>query len=265
MQKKRALSLIESLVVIALIMMLPLVVLPALYAAKANSKKVLCTVNLSGIAQALHAYTSDYDGRTHNAPNNSLWEDPDTGIAYGPGAGRAYWGVAYFPYLGTRNCFHCPSAKYVDLWYLPWEVNAGKTFEELAPIFAHSHYGLNGYVSDNNIAKFASPHTVILAQDHVETLLDSINSDMFCFGPGQSINLLQWRGYSLQYPEFYPNSVAECFRHNRSSYETYDPEKVGKGLSNTVWLDGHVSAIAETKGEDVPAAWYTGQEDGSAP
>ena len=247
MQRKCALSLIESLAVIALIMMLLLVVLPALYAARVNSKKVLCMANLSGIARAFHGYTSDYDGRTHNAPNGSLWED------------NAYWGVAYFPYLGTRNYFHCPSAKYVDMWYLPWEVNAGKTFEELAPIFAHSHYGLNGYVSNNNIAKFASPHTVILAQDHVETLLDSINSDMFCIGPGQSINLTQWRGYSLQYPELYPNSVAECFRHNRLSYETYDPVKVGKGLSNTVWLDGHVSAIAETKGEDVPAEWYTGQ------
>lgn len=259
MQKKCALSLIESLVVIALIMMLLLVVLPALCAARVNSKKVLCMANLSGIARAFHAYTSDHDGRAHYAPNSSFWEDPATGRVFGPDEPRAYWGIAYFPYLGTRNYFHCPSAKYVDMWYLPWEVNAGKTFEELAPIFAHSHYGLNGYVSNNNIAEFASPDTVILAQDHVETKLDSVNSDMFCFGPGQSINLSQWRGISINYPELYPNSVAECFRHNRLSYETYDPVKVGKGLSNTVWLDGHVSAIAETKGEDVPAEWYTGQ------
>ena len=49
-------GLLFVVVVIALIMMLPLVVLPALCAARVNSKKVLCTVNLSGIAQALHAW-----------------------------------------------------------------------------------------------------------------------------------------------------------------------------------------------------------------
>jgi hypothetical protein len=31
----------------------------------------------------------------------------------------------------------------------------------------------------------------------------------------------------------------------------------------TCWLDGHVSGIKETTGEDVPRYWYTGVRDGS--
>jgi prepilin-type processing-associated H-X9-DG protein len=39
--------------------------------------------------------------------------------------------------------------------------------------------------------------------------------------------------------------VGECFRHSRTS--------------NTCWLDGHVSGIRESTGEDVPTYWYDGQ------
>jgi prepilin-type processing-associated H-X9-DG protein len=42
----------------------------------------------------------------------------------------------------------------------------------------------------------------------------------------------------------FPEAVQECFRH--------------MGWSNTCWLDGHVSGIKETTGEDVPRYWYTG-------
>ena len=261
MQKKYTLSLIESLAVISLIVILLLVVLPALYASKANSQKALCMANLSGIGKAFHAYTSDYDGQIHDAPNMGLWEDPDTGIELEPDHGLAYWGVAYSPYLGTKNYFHCPSAKYVDMWYLPAEPFHGRPFEELSPIFAHSHYGLNGYVGGRKIAQFASPDTVIFAQDHAESKLDSFSSDMLCAAPGSSVNLTQWRGITTGNPELYPNSVAECFRHNRSSYGAYDNEKIRKGFCNTVWMDGHVSSIAETWGKDVPTEWYTGEQN----
>ncbi|MHC4230164.1 MAG: hypothetical protein ACYSW0_22230 [Planctomycetota bacterium] len=66
---------------------------------------------------------------------------------------------------------------------------------------------------------------------------------MFCIGPSVNINLTQWRnGGTLG---DFPEAVQECFRH--------------RGASITVWLDGHVTEIEETTGEDVPTRWYTGE------
>jgi prepilin-type processing-associated H-X9-DG protein len=157
------------------------------------------------------------------------------------------------------------------VWYLPWERNVGRPFKELAEWFDYCHFALNGYtcfppddwqlanwgtISYRKITEFKNPSTVIFAQDHVEQKMDGIGSDMFCASPGSNRNLTQWRGYSAQYPDLYPNSIAECFRHNRSRYEDYDPNKLFKGVSNTLWLDGHVDTIKETFGQDVPVSWY---------
>jgi prepilin-type processing-associated H-X9-DG protein len=70
---------------------------------------------------------------------------------------------------------------------------------------------------------------------------------MFCIGPGQSINIPQWRpGSSLVDTHWRGHdTVRECFRHSKRS--------------NTCWLDGHVSPIKESTGEDVPVYWYTGE------
>jgi len=42
----------------------------------------------------------------------------------------------------------------------------------------------------------------------------------------------------------FPEAVKECFRH--------------MGVSNTCWLDGHVSGIKDAMGEDVPQCCCTG-------
>jgi prepilin-type processing-associated H-X9-DG protein len=86
---------------------------------------------------------------------------------------------------------------------------------------------------------------MIAFQDHVEQLIDD-NGDTFHIPAGERINLTQWR---LGFRELeFPFAVQECFRH--------------LGWSNTCWLDGHVSGIKETTGEDVPAYWYTGVRNG---
>jgi len=91
---------------------------------------------------------------------------------------------------------------------------------------------------------------VIVFQDHIEQKLDGASSDMLCIGPGVGVNLRQWRPRSQGGEGFVDtywrdhDTVKECFRHT--------------GLSNLCWLDGHVSGIKETTGEDVPVSWYTG-------
>ncbi len=108
--------------------------------------------------------------------------------------------------------------------------------------FKYCSYGINTYITNKNIrAEFKRHSEVIAFQDHIEQKLDD-NGDMFHIPPGDSINLTQWR-LGWRRTEF-PQAVQECFRH--------------RSTSMTVWLDGHVTEIKETTGEDIPAKWYTG-------
>jgi prepilin-type processing-associated H-X9-DG protein len=156
---------------------------------------------------------------------------------YGPNEDYAYWGIAYEPYAKNKKIFHCPSHRRVDDWP---EWGWGEPFQEY---FWYCSFGLNGYITHKRVDHdFKNPAEVIVFQDHIEQKLDD-NGDMFYIPSNESINLTQWRnGGTLG---DFPDAVQECFRH--------------MGASMTVWLDGHVSAIEETTGEDVPAYWYTGQ------
>jgi len=114
--------------------------------------------------------------------------------------------------------------------------------------FRYCSYGLNGEIANKTINTYFKRHNeVIVFQDHIEQKLDGISEDMFCIGPGQSINLPQWRpGSSLVSGNWQGfDTIRECFRHSK--------------VSNTCWLDGHVSGIKESTGEDVPTYWYDGK------
>jgi len=244
MKKLNAFTLIELLVVIAIIALLLAILMPALRAVKDQARKTVCNVHIGGLGLALRMYVDDHDGKTHNSPNNGLWdnahENPSVVRKYGPNESMAYWGIAYFPYAENKKIFACPSVERVDdwpEWGAPWGLPSQH-------YFAYCSYGLNDYITDEKIDLEFKRHSEVIAfQDHIEQKMDSINSDMFCIGPNVSINLTQWR-YSPR-DVWFPNAVQECFRH--------------RGVSMTCWLDGHVSEIAETTGEDVPCRWYTGK------
>lgn len=243
MQKRKAFTLIELLVVIAIIALLLSILMPALRAAKDQAKKTVCTGHIKGLVLAVRMYVDDYDGKTHNSPNYGLWDNawqnPQVINEYGPNDNMAYWGVAYKPYARNKAIFRCPSTKRVDDWPEngpPWGLPAQKYFK-------YCSYGLNNYITDKKIDLEFKHHSEVIAfQDHIEQLLDD-NGDMFHIRPGETINLTQWRnGGTLGN---FPEAVQECFRHH--------------GVSMTSWLDGHVTEIKETTGEDVQRKWYTSQ------
>jgi prepilin-type N-terminal cleavage/methylation domain-containing protein/prepilin-type processing-associated H-X9-DG protein len=256
MIKKKAFTLIELLVVIAMIALLLSIMMPALRAAKEQAKKTVCTGHIKGLVLAVRMYADDYDGKTHNSPNYGLWDNawqnPQVVKEYGPNDDMAYWGVAYKPYAKNKKIFRCPSTKRVDDWPEqgpPWGISAQRFFK-------YCSYGLNSYIRNKKIDfEFKHQSEVIAFQDHIEQLLDD-NGDMFYIRPGDRINLPQWRPSSQGGTGFvdsywsgdqWHDTIQECFRH--------------RGVSMTSWLDGHVTEIKETTGEDVQRKWYTGQSN----
>ncbi|UCG55798.1 MAG: prepilin-type N-terminal cleavage/methylation domain-containing protein [Phycisphaerales bacterium] len=243
MRGQRGFTLIELLVVIAIIALLLAILMPSLRAARDQAKKTTCTAHVKGLVLALRMYTDDYDGKTHDSPNNGLWdnawEDPPVVKPYPLDHDLAYWGIAYFPYAKNKKIFSCPSADRVDYWpENGWP-------ESMLTHFKYCSYGLNGFVQDRKIhSEFKRHSELIVFQDHLEQRLDN-NGDMFHIKPGESISLTQWRYGGTN--GLFPEGLQECFRH--------------RGASVTAWLDGHVTEIEDTTGETVSWKWYTGVLD----
>ena len=250
---KQGFTLIELLVVIAIIALLLAVVMPALRKAKELAKQITGAAHQRGFGLAFLAYIEDYDGKTHFGPNYGRWyaQDSDgdmkTSVMLDADDSYAYWGIAYYPYAQDMDVFHCPNARRVDDWYV----------ESAQDQYGWAHFGLNVFVANRIVANIKLHGEMIVMQDHVESKLDN-NGDMFHIRPGDAVNLPQWR---FELRGDYPEAIPECFRHSRSSWSVSPippHEPIGPGKSNTLWLDGHVSVIGQTTGEDIPIRWYTG-------
>ncbi len=257
-KNERAFTLIELLVVIATIAVLLGILMPALGKARQAAQRITCAAHQRGFGLAFQAYLQDNDYWSHWGPNRGFWYTPNP---RNPEAAAtmndkdelfAYWGIAYYPYAQNMDLFHCPSSRF--------QLQTWNSVED-AEIYRWAHFGLNGFAANRNLAKIKSPGEMIVIQDHFEQKLDN-NGDMLHIRPGDPWNLPQWRNHDK-----FPDALLEIFRHSRTSWTVraeapWDPQ--GTGFSNTLWLDGHVSAIQQTRGEDVPARWYTGdRRDGS--
>ena len=241
-------TLIELLVVIAIIALLLSIVMPALRGARQIAKRIQCSSNKKQIGLAFHLYVQDNAGISHWSPNYGNWYLPESEEMLSADHHYAYWGIAYYPYLEIRNAFNCPSARRVSDHYQP---------ELQEDYFFSSHYGLNSFVANRIITSIRNPSEVLMSQDHAEHLLDN-DGDMIAIRPQDDINLVQWRTGDV-YQEW-PEGVSEVWRHNRRTFAQateYPHEPIGSGYSNVLWLDGHVSPVRQTTGEDVPMRWIT--------
>ena len=255
MIRKKGFTLIELLVVIAIIALLLSIIMPSLRAAKQHAERLTCASRQRSIGMAFLNYAQENNNRSHWGPNYGQWYISGiSGEMLSPNDNtRAYWGIAYYRYLETKEVFNCPSARRVSDWYQP----------ELQYLYQWSHYGLNGFVANRIVSNIRMPSEVIVAHDHIEQFFEN-NGDTLAIRPGETVNLTQWR---FDYRQHYPEGVSEVWRHNRRTFsleqETpHDP--AGSGYSNVIWLDGHVSTLQQSRGEDVPMRWITaGLGDGS--
>lgn len=93
---RRAFTLIEILVVIAIVMILSAILLPVFNGARESARIATCSNNLKQIGLAINQYVQDSGGFYPNSPS----------------IGNCGWASSIYPYLKSEELLQCPSLEY---------------------------------------------------------------------------------------------------------------------------------------------------------
>ncbi|MFH1717310.1 MAG: type II secretion system protein [Planctomycetota bacterium] len=256
-KRTKGFTLIELLVVIAIIAVLLSILMPAMRKIKEVAREVVCKSHLRQVGLAVSMYLDDFQRKIPDtqSSNGFLWFESNGTTYRNPGSGGGtYWGTFYRDYIKDQTkIFGCPSFQSTAGTQLIYNYSGTKNSDSDF-VIQNAAYGLNHHerARGRNTETIYRAAEFIYCLDHAEPRPDGGTSD--CLhnnnNPG-SMNLTSYRqGGSRSY------SYRQIFRHN---VRRSDPYLTG-GRTNTLWLDGHVTAIEETTGDDVPLSWYTGDK-----
>ena len=229
--KKSPFTLIELLIVVAIIAILASILLPSLSKAREKALQAVCASNLSQIGNAVSVCQKGSGGRFHPSQNHQHWVNESTLVTLSSTDSDSYWGVGYADYsvddaYEMRSLFKCPKSVEVDPW-VDFEING-----------QYATYGFNGVMkwgapalfktTDYNgapgkfISEVTNPSGTLMSQDAYESMMD---------GADTNVDMSQWSD-------------------KRSEYERHLQQ------TNVLWVDGHVTykkswdwAIADYYGE----------------
>jgi prepilin-type N-terminal cleavage/methylation domain-containing protein len=171
---RRAFTLIELIVVIAIVALLAAVLLPALAAAKERGRRAACLSNLRQIGIAIELYAPDYSGRIPYGPIASAFTSPfdlypSTGaptslLSLGSGAPVALGLMLNLGLAGQPKVLFCPSSDQ--------RVDADA---QLANVGVSQAQGSFFYRHAGNTQLFDSPTNNLATPDHLQ--LDNLGNN----------------------------------------------------------------------------------------
>jgi len=179
---KRAFTLIELLIVIAIISILSAILFPVFAKARSSARRTACLSNVKQIGTAIGMYTSDYDGAFPNTGDPYLWVGK-----------RFRWPI--MPYLGVAKVSASESSgdKFKsangasNLLICPEDV-AANSFD-----YTSYAYSTAFYESDESLAAIASIQNLIQAFSRPGSLAMPVSrTDTDVVFPSQKVMITEW-------------------------------------------------------------------------
>jgi len=243
MHRKKAFTLIELLVVIAIIALLLAILMPALRKVREQAREQACKAHLKSIGLGILMYLQDNeytmpDFHTHTTPcNGHLWYH-SSGRLLKASENRSYWGVIYHDYVKEPKLFGCPTFKNFS------QIVAQEMLYTTGEI-ENSAYSMNGWLTKEKSIIIPRHSEVVVSHDHMEPRIENGNDMLYANESGK--NFAHYREGGGRWTWY-----RGIFRHSVKSASDYETG----GKLNCLWLDGHVTTINETLGEEIPKRWY---------